>query len=102
MASVHMQNSDDYRGGKFETSASRQGVNNIPRGEGKGYICLKAKLTQRERDKNTVVTLSVRLQNCKGCLGPFANIVQTAFKDFFYKFLNLAFKSRASLIHLNN
>ena len=39
-----------------------QGVNNIPRGEGKGYICLKAKLTYRERkrEKNTVVALSVR------------------------------------------
>ena len=79
-----------------------EGVNNIDRGEGKGYICLREKLTQRERDKNTVVTLSVRLQNCKGRLRPFANIVQTAFKDFFYKFLNSAFKSRASLIHLNN
>ena len=65
-------------------------------------ICLREKLTQRERDKNTVVTLSVRLHNCKGCLRPFANIVQTAFKDFFYKFLNSACKSRASLIHLNN
>ena len=81
-----MQNSDDYRGGKFETSASRQGVNNIDRREGKGYICLREKLTQRERDKNTVVTLSVRLQNCKGCLRLFANIVQTAFKDFFTSF----------------
>ena len=79
-----------------------EGVNNIDRGEGKGYICLREKLTQRERDKNTVVTLSVRLHNCKGCLRPFANIGQTAFKDFFYKFLNSAFKSRASLIHLNN
>ena len=43
MASLHMQNSDDYRGGECQV------VNNIPRGgggvEGKGYICLKAKLT---------------------------------------------------------
>ena len=78
-----------------------EGVNNIDRGEGKGYICLREKLTQRERDKNTVVTLSVRLHSCKGCL-TFANIVQTAFKDIFYKFLNSAFKSRSSLIHLNN
>ena len=77
-------------------------MNNIPRGKGKVYICIKANFTDRERDKNTVVTLSVRLHNCKGCLRPFTNIVQTAFKDFFYKFLNSDFKSRASLIHLND
>ena len=62
-------------------------MNNIPRGQGKGYICLKAKLTLGERDRNTVVTLSVRLHNGKGCLRPFANIVYTTFKDIFYKFL---------------
>ena len=58
----------------------------IPLGEGKGYICLRAKLTQGERAKNTVVTLSVRLLNDKGCLRRFANIVQTAFKYFFTRF----------------
>ena len=39
-----------------------------------------------ERVKNTVVTLSVRLHNGKGCLRPFANIVQTAFKIFLQVF----------------
>ena len=50
----------------FVTKCECQVVSNIPRGQGKGYICLKAKLTLGERDRNTVVTLSVRLHNGKG------------------------------------
>ena len=48
-----------------------------------------------------ITALSVRLDNCKGCSRPFANIGQTASKYFFYKFLISAFKSCALLIHLN-
>ena len=95
MASLHMQNSDDYRGGKSETSASVK--------EWTIFLGGRVSETHSEGEgQNTVVTLSVRLHNCKGCLGPFANTVQTAFKGFFYTFLSSAFKFRASLIHLNN
>ena len=34
--------------------------------------------------------------------GPLQILVRLHSKSFFYKFLNSAFKSRASLIHLNN
>ena len=45
-----MQNSDNYRGGKFETSASVNWVNNIPRGEGKGNITRQERIMWRGWD----------------------------------------------------
>ena len=63
-----MQNSDDFLWG------------------GQGLHLPQSETYVGERVKNTVVTLSVRLHNGKGCLRPFANIVQTPFKGFFTSF----------------
>ena len=97
MASLHMQNSDDYRGGKFETSASVKERTIFLWGRVRVAFALKQNLL---RGRGTKIlsspyqfgyTIATLCEYCSDCI-----------QRFFYKFLNSAFKSRASLIHLNN
>ena len=84
-------------------SSSKQ---NFP-GVGRVRVTFASKRTHLEEEgqkycRHPIGSVTPGLHNGKGCFTSSANIVQTALKDFFYKFLNSAFKSRASLIYLNN
>ena len=81
MASLHMQNSDDYRGGKFETSASVKERAIFLWGRVRVAFALKQNLLRGRGTKYYRHPISSVTQ-----LQPFANIVQTVFKDFFTNF----------------
>ena len=85
MSSLHMQNSDDYQGGKFDTSASVKWTT---------FLGGRVRFTFAS-ERNSLIERGTKILSS---LYQFGYTIE----DFFYKFLNLAFKSPASLIHLNN